>query len=153
MATYFATSRWERGSDDFLDKRYHRRHLLRFDGGAQYAGSSSPHAVPPPCSDLSAVDPEEAFVASLSSCHLLWFLAIAAGAGFCVDHYEDQAEGVMGRNAEGRVAMLVVTLRPHVVFVGTVLPLRADIERMHDEAHDACFIANSVRCDVRCEPE
>lgn len=105
MATYHAEITWTRDAtpQDFLKNRYSRRHLLRFDGGAQLARSSSPHVVPLPWSDAAAVDPEEAFVAALSSCHMLWFLSIAARQGFCVDDYRDAAEGVMARNAQGRI--------------------------------------------------
>ena len=153
MASYTADLLWERGEQDFLSNRYSRRHLIRFDGGAVLAGSSSPHVVPLPWSDASAVDPEEAFVASLSSCHMLWFLSIAAKRGFCVDRYADAAEGVMTRNAERRMAMTVVTLRPTVAFSGAVQPTLEQIANMHHEAHDECFIANSVKTEVRCEPQ
>ena len=118
MAHYTAEVLWLRGEQAFTDNRYSRRHTLRFDGGVEVPGSSSPHVVPLPMSDASAVDPEEAFVASLSSCHMLWFLAIAAKRRFCVDRYFDAAVGTMGRNAEGREAMLTVTLRPEVLFSG-----------------------------------
>ena len=94
MASYNAELTWEREGQDFLSNRYSRRHLIRFDGGVELPGSSSPHVVPLPWSDASAVDPEEAFVAALASCHMLWFLSIAAQRGFCVDRYEDAAEGV-----------------------------------------------------------
>ena len=155
MATYHAEITWARDAtpQDFLKNRYSRRHLIRFDGGAVLAGSSSPHVVPQPWSDASAVDPEEAFVASLSSCHMLWFLSIAAKRGFCVDRYADAAEGVMARNAERRMAMTVVTLRPTVAFSGAVQPTPEQIANMHHEAHDECFIANSVKTEVRCEPQ
>ena len=103
-------------------------------------------------SDASAMDPEEAFVASLSSCHMLWFLSIAAKQKFCVDRYFDAAVGVMERNTEGKMAMSVVTLRPEVHFSGERLPTREQIDQMHHEAHQECFIANSVKTDVRCEP-
>ena len=152
MATHGAEILWSRGDQDFLDNRYSRRHSIRFDGGAALAGSSSPHIIAEPMSDASAVDPEELFVASLSSCHMLWFLFIAAADGYCVDRYSDRAEGVMGRNAEGRMVMLEVTLRPDVLFSGERQPSRADALRMHHKAHDECFIAQSVRCEVRCEP-
>ncbi|MFD1893020.1 OsmC family protein [Ottowia beijingensis] len=152
MASYNAELTWEREGQDFLSNRYSRRHLIRFDGGVELPGSSSPHVVPLPWSDASAVDPEEAFVAALASCHMLWFLSIAAQRGFCVDRYEDAAEGVMARNAERRMAMTVVTLRPAVWFSGERLPNAGDIAAMHHEAHEECFIANSVKTDVRCEP-
>lgn len=152
MAQYTAEILWLRDGQDFLGNRYSRRHLLRFDGGAEVAGSSSPHVVPLPMSDAAAVDPEEAFVASLASCHMLWFLSIAAQRRFCVDRYADVPVGVMGKNAEGRIAMLTVTLRPQVDFSGDVAPTEEQIDQMHHAAHDACFIANSVKTDVRCEP-
>ena len=152
MAHYTAEILWLRGEQAFTDNRYSRRHAVRFDGGVEMPGSSSPHVVPLPMSDASAVDPEEAFVASLSSCHMLWFLAIAAKRRFRVDRYFDAAVGVMGRNAEGREAMLTVTLRPEVLFSGEHLPTREELADMHHKAHDECFIANSVKTEVRCEP-
>ena len=152
MAHYTAEILWLRGEQPFVDNRYSRRHTLRFDGGVEVPGSSSPHVVPLPMSDASAVDPEEAFVASLSSCHMLWFLATAAKRKFRVDRYFDAAVGTMGRNAEGREAMLTVTLRPEVLFSGEHLPTREELADMHHKAHDECFIANSVKTEVRCEP-
>ena len=153
MSEYTADILWERAPhEDFLANRYSRRHEMRFDGGAVVAGSSSPRSVPLPMSDASAVDPEEAFVASLSSCHMLWFLAIAAKRKFCVDRYFDAARGVMGKNAQGKVAVTRVTLRPEVVFSGERLPTRAEIEHLHHTAHDECYIANSVKTEVLCEP-
>ena len=152
MATYTAEISWQRNGEDFLGNRYSRRHEMRFDGGAVVAGSSSPHVVPLPMSDASAVDPEEAFVASLSSCHMLWFLSIAGKHKFCVDRYVDAASGVMAKNADGKMAMTVVTLRPDVTFSGEKLPTRAEIDALHHEAHEACYIASSVKTEVRCEP-
>jgi organic hydroperoxide reductase OsmC/OhrA len=152
MAQYSAEISWNRNGQDFLSNRYSRRHLLRFDGGAEVAGSSSPHVVPLPYSDASAVDPEEAFVASLASCHMLWFLSIAARRKFCIDAYTDNAAGVMEKNAQGKLAMTVVTLRPSITFSGDKLPTKAQIEELHHQAHEECFIANSVKTEVRCEP-
>lgn len=152
MARYTAEVTWLRGEQDFLDNRYSRRHTLRFDGGVEVPGSSSPHVVPPPMSDASAVDPEEAFVSALASCHMLWFLSIAAARNYRVDRYVDSAVGLMAKNADGRMAMTVVTLRPQVTFSGDHMPTREQIERMHRLAHEECFIANSVRSEVRCEP-
>lgn len=152
MAHYTAEVLWLRNEGDFAGNRYSRRHLLRFDGGLEVPGSSSPHVVPLPMSDASALDPEEAFVSSLSSCHMLWFLSIAAKRKFCVDRYFDAAEGVMEKNAEGKMAMTVVTLRPDVEFSGERQPTREELDSLHHEAHDACFIANSVKTEVRCEP-
>ena len=148
---YTATIEWTRGEAPFTDLAYSRRHRWRFDGGAVVPASSSPHVVPVPHSDPTAVDPEEAFVASLSSCHMLWFLAIAAKKGFVVDAYEDEAAGVMARNSERRLAMTEVVLRPRVRFDGRA-PTEAEHFAMHERAHDACFIAASVNTIVRVEP-
>jgi len=152
MSQYIAEVVWSRNEQDFLDNKYGRRHLLRFDGGAEVPGSSSPHVVPLPLSDAAAVDPEEAFVASLSSCHMLWFLSIAVKRRFRVDEYRDNAIGVMGKNAEGKMAMVSVTLRPSAQFSGERLPSAKEIDEMHHEAHAECFIANSVKTIVSCEP-
>jgi organic hydroperoxide reductase OsmC/OhrA len=152
MSHYSAETLWERKDANFLDNRYSRRHVLRFDGGLEVPGSSSPSVVPLPMSDASALDPEEAFVSSLSSCHMLWFLTMAVKRKLCVDRYFDAATGVMEKNAEGKVAMTVVTLHPKVTFSGEKLPTRAELDKMHHDAHEACFIASSVKTDVRCEP-
>lgn len=152
MAEYTAETIWLRGEQEFIGNRYSRRHILRFDAGVDVPGSSSPHTIPVPCSDVTAVDPEEMFVSALSSCHMLWFLFIAARRKFVVDSYKDHAVGVMAKNPQGKMVMTVVTLRPDVRFSGDGLPTRAEIDAMHHEAHEACFIANSVRSEVRCEP-
>ncbi|MBX3604465.1 MAG: OsmC family protein [Piscinibacter sp.] len=151
MADYHATIHWTRGDQPFADRRYSRRHELRFDGGAVVPGSSSPHSVKLPYSDPAAVDPEEAFVASLSSCHMLWFLDLACRAGWVVDDYRDEAVGTMGRNADGRLAMTQVTLRPAVRFAGRV-PDADEHARLHHAAHEECYIASSVKSELRCEP-
>jgi organic hydroperoxide reductase OsmC/OhrA len=143
---------WERSDQHFLDNRYSRAHRWRFDGGAEVPGSSSPHVVPVPMSDPNAVDPEEAFVASLSSCHMLWFLSLAAQRGFRIDRYADDAEGVMAKNAQGKRAVTRVTLRPAVEFSGEKIPTRDEVEALHHKAHEECFIANSVKTEVRVEP-
>ncbi len=153
MSEYTAQVVWQRDPlETFTDNRYSRRHLLRFDGGAELVASSSPAVVPLPLSDASAVDPEEMFVAALASCHMLWFLSLAAQRGFRVDRYEDEAAGTMARNAEGRLAMTQVTLRPRVRCVGERQPSSAELQALHHQAHEACFIANSVKTDLRCEP-
>lgn len=152
MSEYTAEVVWQRDDQPFLDHRYSRRHRIRFDGGAEVPGSSSPHVVPLPYSDPAAVDPEEAFVASLASCHMLWFLGLAAKRGFRIDRYADAAVGVMATNEAGKLAMTRVTLRPSVQFSGDALPTREDIHALHHAAHDACFIASSVKSEVRCEP-
>ncbi len=152
MASHSADIVWERGDQDFLSGRYSRRHQVQFDGGVDMPGSSSPHVVPLPWSDAAAVDPEEMFVASLSSCHMLWFLSIAAGQRYCVDSYRDHATGTMGRNSGGKLVVTRVTLRPEVVFSGARQPDTAALEALHHEAHAECFIANSVKTEVVCEP-
>ena len=144
---------WQRQTDEaFADNRYSRRHEWQFDGGATVPASSSPHSVPLPWSDPAAVDPEEAFVAALASCHMLWFLFLAAKAGWVVDSYRDDASGVLARNAAGKLAMTVVTLRPAVAYGGERRPDATEQARLHHAAHEACYIANSVTTDVRCEP-
>jgi len=153
MSAYTVTICWQRGDQPFTDNRYSRGHTWSFDGGIEVPDSSSPHVVPPPYSQTHAVDPEEAFVASLSSCHMLWFLSIAAKRGLCVDSYVDNADGIMGKDALGRTAITHVTLRPKVAFAGARLPATSEVESMHDSAHTQCFIANSVRTEVQCKPD
>lgn len=152
MAGHTATIQWRRGVQPFADGRYSRAHSWHFDGGAMVAASSSPHVVPLPYSDPAAVDPEEAFIAAISSCHMLWFLSIAAGRGFVVESYTDQASGTLAANAAGRQAITEVVLRPAATFGGDRLPSAADIADMHHRAHDECFIANSVNCRITCIP-
>jgi len=152
MAEYTAQVLWSRGDQDFLDNRYSRAHVLRFDGGIDVRGSSSPHVVRIPLSDPAAVDPEEMLVAALSSCHMLVFLSIAAGRGFRIDRYADAAVGRMRNNAQGKLWIAEVILRPDVAFSGGKVPARDEVDAMHELAHAGCFIANSVMTEVRCEP-
>ncbi len=152
MSTYTATIRWVReDEDDFAKGRYSRAHQWSFDGGTVVPASSSPHVVPLPLSDAEAVDPEEAFIASLASCHMLFFLDFARRGGFVVDFYVDEAEGVLGKRADGRMAMTKVTLRPNVRWIGKE-PDKAQLDDLHHCAHEACFIANSVTTEVAIEP-
>ncbi len=153
MAEYRAQISWERGEQDFLGKRYSRRHQIHLDGGLSLPASSSPQVVPEPWSDPAALDPEEGFVASLASCHMLWFLALAAEAGVNIDSYQDAASGVLARNEQGRMAMTAVTLRPRVRCSGSPRPSRATIEALHHAAHERCFIANSVSSRLHIEPQ
>jgi organic hydroperoxide reductase OsmC/OhrA len=152
MSSYTAVVIWEREGAVFSDNRYSRAHRWTFDGGITVAASSSPHVVPAPMSRPDAIDPEEAFVASLSSCHMLTFLWIAARRGFIVERYQDEAVGVLSKDAAGQLAMTSVVLRPRVTFAGDMTPDPGTHETMHHEAHDQCFIARSVKTDVRCEP-
>lgn len=152
MSTHVATVCWQRGDATFSDGCYSRRHAWTFDGGAVVAASPSPDVVPAPWSDPAAVDPEEAFVAAVSSCHMLWFLSIAAERGLVVDRYEDEALGTMSRIAPGRQAITTIVLRPRIAFAGASEPAPADIEALHEAAHERCFIANSVKTEIRIEP-
>jgi organic hydroperoxide reductase OsmC/OhrA len=151
MSEYTAVVTWERNGVPFTDNRYSRAHRWSFDGGIEIAASASPNVVPPPLSVAAAIDPEEAFVAALASCHMLWFLSIAAKQGFLVESYRDKAMGAMAKDADGRLAMTQVTLRPEVVFAGHSRPAATEHEAMHHQAHEECFIARSVKTDVRCE--
>jgi organic hydroperoxide reductase OsmC/OhrA len=152
MSTYTATIRWARDpSTDFAKGQYSRAHEWTFDGGAVVPASASPHVVPAPWSDVAGVDPEEAFIASLSSCHMLFFLDFARRAGLVIDDYVDEAEGVLGKRTDGKMAMTRVTLHPRVTSGGDP-PDEGAVADLHHRAHEACFIANSVTTDVAVEP-
>jgi organic hydroperoxide reductase OsmC/OhrA len=148
VSTYTATIRWTREGPDFLKGQYSRAHEWAFDGGHVMKASASPHIVPAPWSDLEGVDPEEAFVASLSSCHMLFFVDFARRGGFVVDSYTDEAQGVIERRADGKMWMSRVTLHPQIAFSGDKMPGDSDLADLHHKAHEACFIANSVTTDV-----
>ncbi len=149
MADYLATVEWRSGGG-FREGRYSRAHRLSFDGGAVVPGSASPHVVPAPYSDPAGVDPEEALVASASACHMLWFLHLARDSGLDVTAYRDEARGTMAKDERGRIAMTRIVLRPEIEFVGD--PPAADlVERLHHEAHERCFIANSLRTEIVVE--
>ncbi|MGG6462016.1 OsmC family protein [Solilutibacter silvestris] len=151
MSTHSARIEWRRDGARFTDNRYSRVHDWSFDGGARIAASSSPHVVRTPFSDPTLVDPEEAFVASLASCHMLWFLSLAAERGWTVDDYSDDALGHMGTAANGREMVAEVVLRPRVRFAG-VAPPPDEFHAAHAEAHDRCFLANSVKSRITHEP-
>lgn len=148
MSSYSAQVVWQREQQPFTDNQYSRGHVWRFDGGVEVPASSSPHVVPLPYSVEANVDPEEAFVASLSSCHMLFFLAIAAKKRFVVDSYIDDATGIMAKNEQGKMAMTKVTLAPQVGFSGDRQPTSEQIQQIHHLAHEQCFIANSVKTEV-----
>jgi organic hydroperoxide reductase OsmC/OhrA len=152
MAEYHARIVWNRGDSRFTDNRYSRAHEWHFDEGIVVPASSSPHVVPVPLSATRAVDPEEAFVAALSSCHMLTFLYLAAKRRFCIDSYVDAAVGLMEKDPQGRQAITRVTLRPEIRFSGDALPTAKDLDDLHHAAHEGCFIANSVKTEVRIEP-
>jgi organic hydroperoxide reductase OsmC/OhrA len=151
MSHHRAAVEWNLGDGDFARRRYSRVHKIHFDGGLTVEGSASPRIVPAPFSRADAVDPEAAFVASLSACHMLWFLDHAARAGVIVTAYRDEAEGLLAANAAGRMAMTRVVLRPAASFAGAGQPTRAELERLHLLARESCFIANSVITEVAIE--
>jgi organic hydroperoxide reductase OsmC/OhrA len=148
MSEHTATIIWQRGDQPFTDNAYSRGHEWKFDGGATVPASASPDVVPLPMSVAENVDPEEAFVASLSSCHMLFFLSIAAKRGFVVDSYTDAAIGYTGKNRNGKVAVTKVVLEPKVSFVGDEVPTAEQMQQMHEKSHDLCFIANSVNTEI-----
>ena len=149
MAEHRATVEW-RADGGFREGRYSRAHRWAFDGGAQVPASASPHVVPAPMSDPAGIDPEEALVASASSCHMLWFLHVARDSGFDVVRYRDEASGTMGRDDRGRMAVTRIVLRPRIEFAGE-RPEPDELARLHHQAHDRCFIANSLRCEIVVE--
>ncbi|MES2015256.1 MAG: OsmC family protein [Pseudomonadota bacterium] len=151
MQQFEAQISWQRGSQPFTDHRYSRAHQWRLDGGLQLPVSSSPLSVPLPMSDAAALDPEEALVGALSSCHMLFFLSLAAQRGFVVDSYRDDALGILERNAEGKKAITRITLRPAIAFSGAHQPGRVDIDALHHDAHEQCYIANSIKAEVIIE--
>ena len=151
MANYTATVTWSRGDSQFTDKRYSREHVWEFDGGVKVPASSSWHVVPKPYSNPANVDPEEALVAALASCHMLSFLFVAARDGVVVNEYRDEATGKMSKDERGKQWVSEVTMHQRVVFSGAKRPDSAMVVKMHHEAHEECYIANSVKTDVRIE--
>jgi organic hydroperoxide reductase OsmC/OhrA len=151
MHQYTATVVWTRPADaPFKDNKYSRAHEWRFDGGTVVPASSSPLSVRVPLSNPNAVDPEEALVAALSSCHMLFFLSYAAAGGFVIDRYEDDAVGDMGKNAKGATAIVKVTLRPKITWIGAP-PSAEQLDKLHHRSHEQCYIANSVSAEVVVE--
>jgi organic hydroperoxide reductase OsmC/OhrA len=152
MAEHKATIQWKSAGGDFLKGHFSREHTWTFDGGLTVPASPSPHVVRPPFSNAAHVDPEEAFVASISSCHMLTFLYVAYKGGFEVTSYDDEAVGVLTKNERGVPWVSTVVLHPRVVYGGTKRPTAEEEERLHHAAHDGCFIANSVKSEIRVEP-
>ena len=148
MSTYKASIRWKMAGEDFLKGRYSREHTWGFDGGVVVPASASPAVVRAPYSNPAHVDPEEAFVAAISSCHMLTFLHLASQRGFQINSYDDEAIGVMTANERGRQWVSAVTLNPKIAYGGARQPAPAEEQQLHHEAHEQCFIANSVRTDV-----
>lgn len=152
MSGHTVVVEWERRESAFVDHRYSRAHRWSFDGGAVVAASASPAIVRAPYSDLAGVDPEEAYVASLSSCHMLWFLDLAARESWVVDRYTDRAEGHLTRREDGRLWLSRVILAPQVRFAGERLPSREAAEHLHHRAHEECFLANAVKTEIELKP-
>ena len=150
MHQFFATVAWQRDGQDFAGQRYSRGHAWHFDGGLTVPASSSPLSVPLPMSVAANVDPEEALVAATSSCHMLFFLSLAAQRGFIVDDYRDEAVGELGKNGAGRLAMTRIVLRPRIAFAGTP-PSPEALAALHHDAHERCYIANSLTAEVVVE--
>ncbi|MCS0452800.1 OsmC family protein [Vibrio diabolicus] len=149
MSKHSALIEWHREADEvFSDNQYSRAHIWKFDGGLQVPASPSPHVVPLPLSVEENVDPEEAFVAALSSCHMLVFLSIAAKRRYVVDRYLDEAVGELKKGENGKEWVSKVTLNPKITFAGDDQPTRSQLEKMHHMAHENCFIANSVKTEV-----
>jgi len=148
MSEYRCRIRWERGGAEYAYETYPRDHTWRFEGGVEVPASSAPEFL----GNAERVDPEAALVAAISSCHMLTFLAIAARKRLVVDHYDDEAVGVLEKNEDGKLAVTRTTLRPRVTWGGEGAPSDEAVERMHHQAHGACFIANSVKTEVTIEP-
>ena len=153
MSEHLASVVWNRNGQPFVDNRYSRAHHWRFDGGAEVLASPAPSVVRPPMSDPTGVDPEEAFVASIASCHMLFFLSLAAKQQLVVDSYHDDAVGTLGKNAAGRQAVLRVVLRPSITFAQGVVVSAEQVAALHHESHALCFIANSVTSEITVEPQ
>lgn len=151
MSIYTASLTWRRGEQPFTDGKYSRGHEIAFDGGFKILGSSSPHVVRPPLSREDAADPEELMVAALASCHMLFFLDFARRGGFVIDAYVDAPEGVLAKNAEGKMAMTKITLKPRVEWSGDKRPSADAVHDLHHRSHEACFIANSFKGEVVVE--
>lgn len=152
MSTYFAQINWSKSDDEvYIDNKYSRGHTWSFDGGVTVPASSSPHVVPLPYSVEANVDPEEAFIASISSCHMLFFLSIAAKNKLVIESYEDKAEGIMEKDTQGNISITKVTLKPKVVFAAHTQPAYELLEKIHHQAHQQCFIANSVKAEIVTE--
>ena len=149
---YKATVAWKRDGSAFSDGKYSRAHEWSFDGGITVPASSSPLSVRLPFSRADAVDPEEALVAAVSSCHLLTFLYVAQKAGYVIDAYADEAVGVMTKNARGKLFVSKVTLKPRIAFSGSKQPNATELAELHHHAHEECYVANSVLAEVVVEP-
>lgn len=149
MSEHKVTVRWaNQAGADFLRRKYSREHTWTFDGGLTVPASSSPSIVPVPYSNPASVDPEEAFIAAVSSCHMLWFLSLAADRGFVLESYDDEAVGIMTKNDQGVLWISRINLHPRIVYGGAKQPTSSEEQQLHHEAHEQCFIANSIKTQV-----
>ncbi len=153
MAGYRATVEWKRLGAKFIDQKYQRVHTWTFENGLTMKAAASHHIVPESYTDLSVIDPEEAFTASVASCHMLWFLSLAAGKGFLVNEYLDHSEGILEKNSEGNLAMTRIIIRPVVIFDADRAPNETDFIELHEKAHKKCFIANSIKSEILIKPK
>ena len=156
MSEHRASVEWHRTTPDFSYPTYDRSHVLRFGQGVEgveVPARAAPGNIPATAPRAPGVDPEEGFVAAIASCHMLWFLHLACREKFTVDRYTDHAVGVLGKNRDGKMAVTRVTLRPTAVFGGDTRPTAEQLDRLHEKAHEQCFIANSVRSEVVIEPQ
>ena len=151
MSEHSATIEWQRTTPDFGYRTYDRSHIWRFESGIEVPACASPANIPPTAPQARGVDPEEGFVAAISSCHMLWFLHVACTRKFIVDRYSDHAEGVLEKNRDGKISVTRVTLRPAVAFSGAQ-PTAEQLAELHEQAHEQCFIANSVKTEIVIEP-
>ena len=151
MSEHVCTLHWRNSGPDILKRLYSREHTWSFDGGLTIPASPSPHIVPAPWSNAGSVDPEEAFVAAVASCHMLWFLHVAIDAGFAAETYHDTAAGEMVANEHGALWISRITLRPAVTWGGERQPSETEVRHLHHLAHQLCFIANSIKTEVVIE--
>lgn len=152
MTTYTATVGWSGDDPEAYAKgRYHRGHEWAFDGGTVVPASAAPENVPHGTANAAGVDPEEALIAAISSCHMLFFLDYARRAGFVISSYVDEAQGVLEKRADGKIAVTKVTLHPRIEWAGDKHPTAEGIAQLHHRSHEDCFIANSVNCEVTVE--
>jgi len=151
MSEHSATIEWRRATPDFSFRTYNRTHVWKFESGIEVPGRASPANVPSTLAQAAGVDPEEGFVAAISSCHMLWFLHVACTHKFIVDRYSDRAVGVLEKDGTGRMSVTRVTLRPEVAFSGAS-PTSEQLAELHEQAHQECFIANSVKTEIVIEP-
>lgn len=154
MSGYKAEVHWQKApTETFIDNKYSRDHVWKFDSGIEVPGAPSPHIVSPAFMSERSVDPEEAFIASISSCHMLWFLGLAAVKKIVVASYSDCATGILEKNEDGKMAITSVELNPKIVFGNDENITQEELDKLHHQAHEHCFIANSVTSRITINPQ